>query len=100
MKDFYTVLHLPHCVPSAKVMISLKSKSFELIAVMEPKFSIQLAYLIGSDDVVMIKKESQRKTLAKILKYVRKKTPADIIGDLRATKNNFFQFEKMIAKNN
>lgn len=84
---------------SAKVMISLKSKSFEPIAVMEPKFSIQLAYLISSDDVVMIKKESQRKTLAKILKYARNKAPADIIGDLRAAKNNFLQFEKMIAKN-
>ncbi len=84
---------------SAKVMISLKSKSFEPITVSEPKFSIPLAYMIGSDDVVMSKKESQRKTLAKILKYARNKAPADIIGDLRAAKNNFLQFEKMIAKN-
>lgn len=93
------ILEDDHAERSAKVMISLKSKSFEPIAVSEPKFSIQLAYLIGSDDVVMSKKESQRKTLAKILKYARNKAPADIIGDLRAAKNNFLQFEKMIAKN-
>jgi len=93
------ILEDDHPERSAEVMISLKSKSFEPIAVSEPKFSIQLAYLIGSDDVVMSKKESQRKTLAKILKYARNKAPADIIGDLRAAKNNFLQFEKMIAKN-
>ena len=93
------ILEDDHPERSAKVMISLKSKFFEPIAVSEPKFSIQLAYLIGSDDVVMSKKESQRKTLAKILKYARNKAPADIIGDLRAAKNNFLQFEKMIAKN-
>ena len=93
------ILEDDHAEGSAKVMISLKSKSFEPIAVSEPKFSIQLAYLIGSDDVVMSKKESRRKTLAKILKYARNKAPADIIGDLRAAKNNFLQFEKMIAKN-
>ena len=93
------ILEDDHPERSARLMISLNSKSFEPIAVSEPKFSIQLAYLIGSDDVVMSKKESQRKTLAKILKYARNKAPADIIGDLRAAKNNFLQFEKMIAKN-
>jgi|TARA_B110000503_G_scaffold38450_1_gene63172 hypothetical protein len=84
---------------SAKVMISLKSKSFEPIAVSEPKFSYQLTYLTSSDDMVMSKKESQRSSLTKILKYARNKAPADIIGDLRTAKNNFLQFEKMIAKN-
>ena len=85
---------------SAKVMISLKSKSFESIAVSEPKFQIQLAYSIGSDDVVMSKRESQRLTLTKVLKYVSNKSPVDIIGDFRTTKNNFLQFEKIVAKNN
>ncbi len=51
---------------SAKVMISLKSKSFEPIAVSEPKFSYQLTYLTSSDDMVMSKKESQRSSLTKI----------------------------------